>query len=362
MLSSEIVVEWKPLFDFVKQVFVSVGLSAEDAHKVADVLIWANLRGTDSHGVQVLPWYVEAADIGHMKVRPNIRIEKETASTLLIEADNAFGAVVTTYAMNRVMEKAKAAGIAWAFIRKHNHQGTMGYYTLMAAEKDLAGFGWLCGNATMAIFGAKFPAIANNPVTISVPAKRYRPLLLDMALSNAAAGKLNLAKEKGMSIPADWALDDEGKPTTDPSKAVFLAPIAGPKGSGLSLMLECLGSVLIGFPKVEPVVTMKEPPFGLGSAVGNPARIRAHLQNSVFMVIDIRQFGDINTYKEHIDTMIDGIKALPKAKGCTEIFLPGEPEWRTMDDRRKHGIPIPRQTHEKLKKLADRFGLNLPAS
>ena len=361
MISHEIRLSWKSLFESVKEIFVSVGLCAEDAHKVADVLIWANLRGTDSHGVQLIPWYVEAVDLGHMKIKPNVRIEKETPSALLIEADNAFGAVVTTYAMKKVMEKAKTAGIAWAFIRKHNHQGAMGYYTRMAAERDLAGFAWVCGNATTAIFGAKFPAIANNPITISVPAKRHRPLILDMALSNAAGAKLILAKEKGIPIPADWALDEDGNPTTDPSKARFLAPLGGPKGSGLSLMLECLGSVLIGFPKVEPVVTRKEPPFGLGSPAGNPARIKGHLQNSVFIVIDISQFSDLDVYKEHIDTMIDAIKTLPKAEGVAEILLPGEPEWRVMDDRKEHGIPIPEKTYQNLKKVADRFKVSLPA-
>lgn len=361
MSSDEVRIGWRPLFQFVKDVFVRVGLGAEDAHKVADVLIWANLRGTDSHGVQLIPWYVEAAALGHMKLKPNVRIEKETPSAILVEADNAFGAVVTIDAMEKLIEKAKAVGIAWAFIRKHNHQGAMGYYTRMAAERDLASFGWVCGNTTTTVFGAKFPAIANNPITISVPAKRHRPLVLDMALSNAAGAKLILAKEKGLPIPADWACDENGAPTTDPSKARFLAPLGGPKGSGLSLMLECLGSVLIGFPKVEPVVTMAEPPYGLGSPAGNPARIRAHLQNSVFIVIDIGQFSDLETYKEHIDTMIDAIKALPKAEGVTEIFLPGEPEWRVMESREKDGIPIPQNTYQNLKKVADQFGLSLPA-
>ncbi len=359
MSPAEIKIARKPLEDFAMTVFTRLGMAPEDAAKVASVLVWANLRGVDSHGVQLIPWYVEAVEIGHMKVKPDIKIVKETPAAIFIDADHAFGAVVTIYAMKKVMEKAKQAGIGWAFIRKHNHQGAMGYYPLIAAEQGMAGLAYLGGNTTTAPFGARFPGIANSPIAISVPAKRHRPLLLDMALSQAAGAKLILAKEKGIPIPEGWALDKEGKPTTDPSKAAVLTPVGGAKGSGLSIMIECLTSVLVGFPKVEPVVTMKEPPFGLGSPAGNPARIRQHLQNSTVIAIDISQFTDLESYKEHIDNLIDGIKALPKAEGFTEIFVPGEPEWRTMDERLKNGIPMPEKTYQNLKKVAERFGLPL---
>jgi len=358
-MPTEIRVAAETLQEFTKSVFVKLGMSVEDADKVASVLVWANLRGVDSHGVQLIPWYVEAVDIGHMKVKPNIRIEKETSAALLIDADHAFGAVVTVFAMEKVMAKAKKVGIGWAFIRKHNHQGTMGYYPLLAAEKDMTGIAILGGNTTTAPFGAKFPGIANNPIAICVPAKRHRPLILDMALSQAAGAKLILAKEKGVPIPEGWAFDKDGNPTTDPSKAAFLTPLGGPKGSGLSIMLECLTGVMVGFPKVEPVVTYKEPPYGLGSPVGNPERIRRHLQNSAVAAIDIRQFTDVAIYKEHIDNLIDGIKALPKAEGFSEIFVPGEPEWRFYDERTQKGIPLPEKTYQNLQKVSDRFSLKL---
>ena len=358
-MSPEIRVSADALRDFTKSVFVKVGAPAEDAEKVASVLVWANLRGVDSHGVQLVPWYVEAADIGHIKVKPNIRIEKETPATLLIDADHAFGAVVTVFAMQKVMAKAKKVGIGWALIRKHNHQGTMGYYPLLAAEKGMAGITFLGGNTTTAPFGAKFPGIANNPIAIAVPGKKHRPLVLDMALSQAAGAKLILAKEKGLPIPQGWAFDKDGNSTTDPSKAAFLTPLGGPKGSGLSIMIECLTGVLVDFPKVEPVVTYKEPPYGLGSPAGNPERMRRHIQNSTVAAIDISQFTDVESYKEHIDSLIDGIKGLPKAEGFTEIFVPGEPEWRTMDQRMKSGIPIPEKTFANLSKVGERFGLKL---
>ncbi len=356
------VIGWEPLQEFIKEVLVKVGMPPEDAATEAEVIVWANRRGVDSHGVQLLPWYVEAVDIGHMKVKPDIQIVKETPAALFIEADHAFGAVVTVFAMKKVMAKAKAMGIGWAFIRRTNHQGAMGYYPLMAAQNDMAGLTWVCGNTSMTPFGSKFPGLANNPIAISVPSKRHRPLVLDMATSVAAGAKLQVAKEKGISIPEGWALDEEGKSTTDPWKARFLLPIGGPKGSGLSLMLECLGSVIVGFPKVEPVVLRKEPPFGMGTTVGNPNRIRQHIQNSVVVAIDIGTFTEVEKYKEHIDNMIDGIKSLPKAEGFDEIFVPGEPEWRIWEERTRKGIPLPEKTAENLSKLGERLGVKLPST
>lgn len=313
--------------------------------------------------MQLLPWYAEAVDIGHMKTKPNIRAEMQTPATLLIEADHAFGPVVTILAVKKVMEKAKKAGIGWAFLRKHNHQGAMDYYPLIATEQGMAGLAWCCGNTTNAPHGAKFPGIANNPIAISVPAKRHRPLVLDMAMSIAAGAKLLVYKDKGLPLPEGWALDKDGNPTTDPSVASILMPIAGPKGSGLSIMLECLGSVMVGFPKVEPVVLGKEEPFGVGKPIaGNPDRIRQHIQNSVVIAIDISKFTDVEGYKEHIDNLIDGLKGLPKAEGFNEIFVPGEPEWQTYDERLENGIPIPEKTFQNLKKVADRFAVALPTA
>ncbi len=133
------IVAGEALLDFTREVLIRAGMPPQDAATEAEVIIWANLRGVDSHGIQLLPWYVEAVDIGHMKVKPDIQIVKETPAALFIKADHAFGAVVTTYAMNLVMAKAEEAGIGWAFIRRTNHQGAMGYYPWMAAQKGMAG-------------------------------------------------------------------------------------------------------------------------------------------------------------------------------------------------------------------------------
>ena len=139
MAQGEVRVAWKPLQEFATKVFEQSGMPPEDAEKEAGALIWANLRGVDSHGVLRIPWYIENIDKGVMNPRPNIQTLKETPATLLIEADRALGPVVTIFTMNRVIEKAKKVGICWALIRNLTHQGALGYYSQMAAKQDMAG-------------------------------------------------------------------------------------------------------------------------------------------------------------------------------------------------------------------------------
>jgi len=347
-MGHEVRVLSKPLSDFTKEVFVQAGMPPEDAQAEADVLIWANLRGVDSHGVLRIPWYVSNIDKEIMNPKPNIRVEKETYSTLLIDADSALGAVVTTFAMNRVMEKAKKMGIGWALIRNLTHQGALGYYSLMAAKKGMAGITFVCSSPNMVPYGAKATGVSNNPIAISVPARRHRPLILDMATSVVAGGKLWLAMDKGVPIPEGWALNNDGSPTTDPRQYNMLLPVGGPKGSGLSIMLECLSSIMANNPLVEPVLRGEEP-------------IGRVIQNSVVAAVDIGMFTDLGNYKEHVDSLIDGLKALPKAEGFNEILVPGEPEWRTFDDRSRDGIPLPEGTVDNLRSIAKKFSIELPA-
>jgi len=230
MAESKVRIAYEPLKEFAKEVFLRAGMPSEDAEIEAATLIWANLRGVDSHGVLRIPWYVENIDKGVMNPKPNIQVVKETPATLLIDADRALGPVVTTLTMKRVMAKAKEVGIGWGLIRNHTHQGAIGYYPLMAAEKDMAGIVIACNPPNMVPYGARVAGVQNSPIAIAVPTKRYRSLILDMATSVVAAGKIWLAVDKGESIPLGWALDKDGNPTTDPRKYATLLPVGGPKG------------------------------------------------------------------------------------------------------------------------------------
>jgi LDH2 family malate/lactate/ureidoglycolate dehydrogenase len=348
MAANEIRVAWDALKKFTQEVFAHVGFTSEGAEAQADVLVWANLRGVDSHGVLRIPWYVQLVDKGQMKPRPNIKVEKETPATLLLDADYAPGPVVTVLAMKHVIQKARQVGIGWALIRNTMHQGAMGYYSLMAAKEGMAGIAFVCNPPNMAPYGARAVGVHNSPIAIAVPGKRRRPLILDMATSVAAGGKLSLAIDKGVSIPEGWALDKEGKPTTDPKVASILMPTGAYKGSGLAIMFECLSSLFVGNPLLIPALQ------------GKPGATN-HRQNSVVAAVDIGTFTDVENYKAHVDTLIDEMKVLPTAEGVKEILVPGEPEDKVHEDRLRLGIPLPEGTVRNLRAVAERFGVKLPS-
>ena len=321
-------------------------MPVKDAEIEADVLVWANLRGIDSHGVLRIPAYLNSVRAGGMNPNARIRVEKESPATLLIEADHAFGPVVTVFAMKRAIEKARQVGVGWALIRNTTHQGAMGYYTLMAAKQGMAGMAMVCNPPNMAPYGARAAGVHNSPISIAVPAAKHRPLILDIATSIAAFGKVSLAIDKGVPIPSDWALDAEGRPTTDPKLARILMPVGGYKGSGLAMLFECLTSIMVSNPLIEP--TLKK------------EGVRPGTQNSLVAAIDIGCFTDREEYCRHIDALIDEIKALPCADGFDEVLVPGEIEDRVHEERARNGIPLPEGTWRNLQEVADRLGLPLP--
>ncbi len=335
------------LQDFAKNVFIKVGMPSEDAALEAEVLVWANLRGVDSHGVLRIPSYVDRVDRGDMNPRPSIRVERETPAVLLIEGDHAFGPVVTVFAMKRVIEKARAVGIGWGLIRNTTHQGAMAYYALMAAQEGLAGIAVVCSPPNMAPHGARAAGVHNSPISIAVPAGRHRPLCLDMATSVAAGGKLLLARDQGTPLPPGWALDRAGNPTTDAKAATILVPAAGPKGSGLAMLFEGLTSLMVGNPLLFPALEGRE-------------GAHLHRQNSMVAAVDVATFPALAGYREAGDRTIDGLHTLPRADGFDAVRVAGEPEDRTMEERLRDGIPLPAGTAAILRKVAERFGVPVP--
>jgi len=345
MADDEILVSAEALESFMQAVFAKAGVPEDDAAIEAEVLVWANLRGVDSHGVQRITSYLDMIDRGWMNPTPNVRTIKESPAVLFMDADGALGPVVTVKAMRAVIDKARNIGIGWALIRNVTHQGAMGYYAEMGAAQGMAGIAIVCSPPNMAPFGAKAAGVHNSPIAIAVPAKDRNPVILDMATSIAAGGKLQVAVDKRASIPDTWALDADGKPTTDPNVATTLMPAGGPKGSGLALIFQCLTSLMANNPILVPVLRGGE---------------KIHRQNSVVAAIDIGFFTDVDTYASQLDDLIDELKALPKADGCDEILMPGEPEFRTLEERAASGIPLPVGTVEKLRAAASRFSLASP--
>jgi len=345
MAPNDLRIAAEPLKSFIQDVFTAAGMPAADAAMEADVLIWANLRGIDSHGVLRLAWYLDMIATGQMNPRPNIRTIKETPAVLYLDADKAVGPVATIPAMQRVMEKARTVGIGWAVLRNITHQGAMAYYAQMAAQADMIGMAIVCSPPNMAPFGAKAAGLHNSPIAIAAPAGKHRPLSLDMATSVAAGGKLWLAQDKGVPLGDGWALDAAGNPTTDAHAASILLPAGGPKGSGLALMFQALTSILAGNPLITPRLN---------------DGVNIHNQNSVVAAIDIELFIDPADFKQEVDDTIDALKRLPRADGFDDVLMPGEPEFAVFDERSANGIPLPPGTLQKLRDASAKFGVPLP--
>ena len=338
-------IDHKILTAFTAQAFEKAGLPPEDAAIQADVLVWANLRGVDSHGVQRIPGYLDMIEKGWMNPSPDTKILKESPAVLFMDADRGLGPIPTAQAMRAVIEKAKNVGIGWALIRNVTHQGAMGYYSEMAVAEGLAGIAIVCSPPNMAPFGAKAAGLHNSPIAFSFPTERHKTVTLDMATSVAAGGKLNVASDKRVPIPIDWALAPDGSQTTDPDVASILLPACGPKGSGLAMVFQCLTSIMAGNPLITPVLSSGK---------------KVHNQNSIVAAIDISFFLDVDDYRSELDNTIDALKALPTADGHDDILIPGEPEHRTFDDRSTNGIPLPPGTVKKIQEAARRLELTSP--
>jgi LDH2 family malate/lactate/ureidoglycolate dehydrogenase len=333
---------------FATSVFARAGLPQADAAVVAEVLVWANLRGVDTHGVTRIPRYVDLIQSGEMNPRPSIKISVETPASVLIDADRAAGPVAMVRAVSEAMRKAREAGVGLALVRATTHTAALGYYTLAIAREGLAGIA-LAGSWPNVIYhGSRAAGVSTSPISIAVPGED--PVVLDMATSVVSMGKLNQAKKAGTPIPEGWALDASGNPTTDPQAAQTPLPMAGPKGSGLSFMVECLASLIAGNPLLAE------------SLEGTPAG-RRHRQNGFVMAIDLARFGDPESFRHEVDRLVKALKSLPLAQGSEEILMPGERGRRTLERRTREGIPIPRPVHDELRALAERLGVAmLPSS
>src|SRR5262245_60251666 len=223
-------------------------MSRPDAAQVAEVLVWANLRGTDSHGVSRIPRYFEMIDAGDLDPRARPQLKTESAAAVLIDANRAAGPVAMTAAMAAATARAKQAGIGLALVRATTHTAALGYYTLKAAEGGVAAIAAAASIPNMAYHGARAAGVSTSPISIAVPAGGRAPVILDLGTGIVSIGRLAEARRRGEPLPEGWALDAAGEPTADPQRAEIPLPMAGPKGSGLALMIECLTSLVVGNP------------------------------------------------------------------------------------------------------------------
>jgi LDH2 family malate/lactate/ureidoglycolate dehydrogenase len=332
----------------VRDIFAALGTTADDAACIAEALVWANLRGVDSHGVSRLPRYVELFDKGEAKARPNMQIKRIRHSIVTIDADGAPGPVAMTRAVHEGIAVARESGIAWAAVSGTVHTGAMGYYTGLAAEAGMAAIGIVAGVPNMAYAGSRAAAVATSPISIAVPSGRHGHVILDMATAVVALGKIAQFKASGKPLQAGWALTEAGEPTTDPALAEIPLPVGGAKGAGLSLMFEMLTGVLLN----NPIVSA----FHGGTPAG-----RRHRQNGTLIVIDLGAFGDPAGFRARVDETLDALKKLPLAEGATEILYPGERGARSFKERSGKGLALPPGTWAQLQKAAAKLGVPVPA-
>ncbi|MGH7090833.1 MAG: Ldh family oxidoreductase [Stellaceae bacterium] len=327
-------------------IFVAAGLPEANAAQVAAVLVWSNLRGNDGHGVQRIPRYIELIDEGSLNPRPEMRIRTEAAAAVLIDADRAAGPLSMTFAADQAIAKARANGIGLALVRRTTHTAAIGYYTRRVADAGLAAIAATASIPNMPYHGAAVASVSTSPLSMAVPGTES-PLVLDMATSVVSLGRLAQFRRAGRALLPGWALDAAGTPTTDPAAADLPLPLGGAKGAGLSLMAECIASILTGNAILAPAL-------GAGGAAA------LHRQNSFILAIDIARFGDPASFRAAVASLATVLKALPRQAGFDEILMPGERGDRVAVVRRAQGIPSPPPTWAELAKLATRFSVPMP--
>ena len=338
---------------FTYEVFVRAGMPAEDARIEADSLIEANLRGVDTHGItRMLCIYVQRLRCGAVNPRPQPKIVAEWPASALVDGDNGMGAVVAQWATRLCIRKAKEAGSAWVVVRHSNHFGTCAYWAMMMAREDMVGFATTNGPSNMAPWGGVTPYMSTNPLAFAAPASDGRTVVVDMATSVAAKGKIFLAAKKGQRLPEGWAMDKRGRPTTDPNEAIdgLVMPLGGHKGYALSLMIDLLCGILTGAdfgPHIGKLYGDFDRPQNLG-----------HL----FSAIDIGRFVPIEQFKARVGQMWSEVTSVELAEGFTRIYVPGEMEAEETTRRLKEGIPLPSAVVQDFVALGKELGVPFPES
>ncbi len=340
------------LKEFSTAVFRKLGLPPDDAALVSDCLVKANLRGLDSHGVSRIPIYAKRLRLKLVNATPNIQVDRVAPSASAVDGDDGMGMVVATRAMAEAVAIARETGVGLAGVQKSTHFGMAAYYVLQAVEQDMIGFAFTNSSPGMAPWGGARPMLGVNPLAAGIPAGERGPIIVDMAMSVMARGKLRLAGLQGIPIPTGLGLDAAGRPTTD-GLAVFnggtVLPFGGPKGSALAIWMEIMGGVLTGAAFAGGMRSLYEDFSG-------PQRI-----GHTFMAIRPDLFLTLDEFKKRMDKMIDYYTRSPKAEGCQEILMPGEPETRMEDRRLTDGIPVSVKVSDLLREEAETVGVGFPA-
>ncbi|MGD2178039.1 MAG: Ldh family oxidoreductase [Anaerolineae bacterium] len=351
---------------FCQGVFQALDVPRRDAAIAADVLVSADLRGINSHGVARLQRYVDGLQSGTMAARPDVQVVRETPTTALVDAGAGLGHPVAYRAMDRAIQKALDVGVGFVSVRNSNHYGIAGYYAMMALEHDCIGISMTNAGVLVAPTFGRDAVLGTNPIAVAAPAAEERALVLDMATSIVSRGKLEVYRRQGKPIPSGWALDETGTPTTDTERVLAnfedkkqggggLLPLGGAgellgghKGYGLSLMVDILSGVLSGAAYANLVYPRDAAGHLLPSNIGH-----------LFGAWRIDAFRPAGEFKATLDDLQRRLKEVPKAKGQDRIYVHGEKEYEAATRHSRVGIPLSPTVAADLRALASTFNVSL---
>lgn len=331
-----------PLEQFARYVYARAGMPQADAALLANSLVQADLWNHQSHGVLRLRWYFERIKAGAMTPVTTVGVVRDRGAVAVLDGHDGVGQVIAQHAMELAIAKAKQHGIAAVAVRHSNHFGTLMYFTRMAAQAGCIAFLATNGGPAMAPWGgARRKIVGNNPWSIAAPAAGRAPIVLDIANTGVARGKIYLARQRREPIPVGWALDAEGAPTTDPDAAIngLILPMAQHKGYAIAALMDVLSGVLSG--------------SGFLTAVNSPFHFDRKSGAGHFLTVyDIDAFMPRAQFDQRIEAFIRELKASPRAQGFDEVFYPGEVEARAAEANSRDGLRLPGDTWDELHALA----------
>jgi len=322
----------------VIQQLTKVGLNEENAGKIAEVLVHADLRNVNSHGVLRTEHYVNRLQAGGINPDAQISFQKTGPVTGVVDGDDGFGHVISDVAMDHAIEMARDNGVGMVTVFNSSHCGALSYFVQKAADAKLIGIAMSHTDKIVVPFGGKTSFLGTNPIAYGVPAKTKKPFILDMATSNVALGKILQAREEGKEIPEGWGVDENGAAVTDPNKVVSLSTFGGPKGYGLSVIVDVFSGLLAG--------------AAFGPHIGkmyddlDKKRKLGHY----FCVINPSFFTDTDIFLEQMDQMIEELQQVEPAPGFDRVYVPGEIEQINEEKNLKQGITIASSVYEFLTK------------
>ncbi|BDX21190.1 malate dehydrogenase [Polynucleobacter sp. TUM22923] len=334
--------------NFIANALQAVNVPSADARVVAQLMVQSDLAGADGHGLFRLPAYIKRIRAGGINLHPNIHIERDQGATALVNGDNALGHLVMNKAVEIALEKVKKHSVCWVGSHYGNHSGAASVYVRKLAEKGYIGIYMAVGNANhMAPWGGIDLLLSTNPIAIAVPAGNSPIVLLDIATTVAAYGKVKLAAQKGESIPDGWMIDRKGQPLTDPQRSGegSLLPIGGYKGYGLAVMIGLLAG------------TLNNAAVGKDTVDFNAHHDLITNTGQTIIAVDPTAFGDQEQFIQRVITLVEDLKNSSKLPGVNQIRVPGEGAAKTMTERMLTGIPISNQLLDALNACAKECGI-----